>query len=179
MDMRRSYFLIALLLSAFLSACAGSPTPADVGNVTAVAVAEGGTAVPATTGGGTAVPAITGEPTAVPQPQSGKATVVGHVFSQKTGAPITQTFVMLAEVTRQDNGEGIYVLDTAHSPTDETDQQGTFVMPDIVAKEYVVIVGDPYQKYVVVPDQENKARIWNVPADQILNIGDLRVDLDQ
>jgi hypothetical protein len=110
------------------------------------------------------------------KPDAGKASVVGRVLSKQTGAPIAGTSVRLAEVTRQ-GGEAIYVLDGANSPGATTANDGSFVMANIVAREYVMVVGDPFGSYAVVTDETTRARVWNAAADQILDIGEQRVEL--
>lgn len=109
---------------------------------------------------------------------AGKATVVGRVLSQQTGAPLANTPVRLAEVYREGD-QGAYVLDGARSPGAVTGGDGGFVISNIEAKEYVVVIGDPYGKNVVVPDPSGKARVWMAAADQVLDIGSLRVALDK
>lgn len=117
-------------------------------------------------------------PVTAPMPQSGKATVIGQIISKKTGQPLINTIVRLPEVYRE--GEQVaFALDGAQSPGAITDQQGKFIMSDIEAREYVLMVGDVYGLYVVVPetDNSNKARIWNPLVDEILDLGRIYVDL--
>src|SRR5262245_51126483 len=129
--------LSIVLLAALLAACSSGAEPAQTSSATAVSVAA--TSAP----GGATSPA--GAPVAG-KPEAGKATVVGRVLSKQTGAPLTDTTVRLAEVTRQ-GSEAIYVLDGANSPGAVTVGDGRFVMPNIVAREYVIVIGDPYGKY--------------------------------
>jgi hypothetical protein len=170
MSMKRNLPMAVLgLLAALLAACSPGAEPAQVPGGTPVSVAA--TSAP---------PAATSAPGAATagKPEAGKATVVGRVLSKQTGAPLTGTSVRLAEVTRQ-GSEAIYVLDGANSPGAETGGDGSFVMANIVAREYVMVIGDPYAKYVVIPDETNRAKVWNAAADQVLDVGELRVDLSQ
>jgi len=155
------------LLAALLVACSSGGEPAQSPGVTAVSVAA--TSAP---GAASSAPSAA----TAGKPEAGKATVVGRVLSKQTGAPIANTSVRLAEVTRQ-GSEAIYVLDGANSPGALTGGDGSFVMENIVAREYVLVIGDPYAKYVVIPDETNRAKVWNVPADQVLDVGELRIDL--
>jgi hypothetical protein len=155
------------LLAAVLAACSSGSEPAQVPSATAVSVAA--TSAP---GAATSAPSAA----TAGKPEAGKATVVGRVLSKQSGAPLADTTVRLAEVTRQ-GSEAIYVLDGANSPGAETGGDGSFVMPNIVAREYVIVIGDPYGKYVVIPDETNRARVWNAAADQVLDVGELRIDL--
>jgi hypothetical protein len=165
---RKLSIVIPWLLAALLAACSSGGEPPQAPGATASVAA---TSAP---GGATSTPAVV----TAGKPEAGKATVVGQVLSKQTGAPITGTSVRLAEVTRQD-GEAIYVLDGANSPGAETGGDGSFVMANIVAREYVLVIGDPYAKYVVIPDETNRARVWNAAADQVLDVGELRIDLTQ
>lgn len=107
----------------------------------------------------------------------GKATVIGRVISEKTGQPLAHITVRLAEVVRQGN-EGAFVLDTAFSPGDITDDQGYFRFDNVDAKEYVIVVGDVYTVYKIIPEPSGKARVWKAEPDQVLDVGELRVDLE-
>ena len=109
-------------------------------------------------------------------PQAGKATVVGRVMSEKTGEPMADTLVRLAEVVRSGD-EGAYVLDQAFSPGARTDKDGYFIFENIPAMEYVLIVGDVQRSYKVIENEDKKPRVYNALADQILDVGVLTVTL--
>jgi hypothetical protein len=117
-------------------------------------------------------------PFSVPIPNSGKATVTGTVLHSNSGNPIQNIEVRLAEVAR--NGiEGAYFLDTANSPGSVTNELGQFVMPNIAAREYVIVIGDPYGKNKVIPDRAtNKAQVVDIKPDKISDIGVIRVELE-
>jgi hypothetical protein len=172
MSMKRKLFLaIVGLLAALLAACSSGTEPAQVPSATAVSVSVAATSAP---GAATSAP---GAATAG-KPEAGKASVVGRVLSKLTGAPIAGTSVRLAEVTRQGD-EAIYVLDGANSPGAETGGDGSFVMENIVAREYVIVVGDPFANHEIIKDDATRARVWNAAADQVLDVGELRVDIGQ
>ncbi|MGE5221227.1 MAG: hypothetical protein ACM3PY_02245 [Omnitrophica WOR_2 bacterium] len=113
---------------------------------------------------------------AVSKPDAGKATVTGRILSLKTGKPLANMGMRLAEVVRQ-GGQGAYVLDTAGSPGAYTDDNGYFVFKNITPEDYVMVVGDVMNTYVIVPDQSGKPRVWNAPIDQVTQYGDIHVDL--
>lgn len=110
------------------------------------------------------------------KPEAGKATVVGQVLDKESGEPIFDVEVWLAETVRQAD-QGAYVLDIAFSPGDMTDENGYFAVENVPAMEYVIVVGNPYEFYTVIPNEENKPKTWNVAADNILDVGILRVYL--
>ena len=112
-----------------------------------------------------------------PTPEAGKATVVGRVFSRQTSQPITNTPVRLAEVHRMsEDGDGAFILDDAFSPGAITDHQGNFVIANVEAREYVIVIGDVNVQYDVIAEPSGKAQIWNAVADQVLDVGELRVN---
>ena len=112
----------------------------------------------------------------VGQPEAGKATVTGRVIDLNTNKPLAKVKVWMAEITRQGD-QGAYVLDTAFGPANDTDEQGYFVIENIKAMEYVIVVGDPFAKYYVIAGADKKPKAWDAIADQIMDTGDLVVDL--
>lgn len=112
-------------------------------------------------------------PTPLPQPNPGKATVIGIVVSS-SNKPIPQAPVWLAEVVRQGNG-GIYVLDSAASPSAYTDENGIFVILNVNPGEYVIVVGAPESWYEIIAEPSGKAKVWNISPDQIVNLGKIQV----
>ena len=127
-------------------------------------------------GNGNTPGAADGKNTPVPQPADQKGTVTGNVISTTTNKPYPKAPVWLAEVYRQD-GKGVYVLDHAFSPAVYADDRGVFVIANVDPKEYVIVVGNPDGEYVVIPDDSGKARVWNVEAGKILDVGTLDVSL--
>ena len=122
------------------------------------------------------------EATLVPTPEAGMATVVGKVYSTTADAPLDNVDVRLAEVVRVEDpevGSDIYVLDQAFSPGAITDENGVFVVENIEAKEYVIIVGDVERAYEVFNDDSGKPKVWNALPDQILDVGVLEVKLSK
>jgi hypothetical protein len=116
------------------------------------------------------------ESTSVPAPDAKTGTVTGKVFSTPADKFYPKAPVWLAEVYRQ-GGEGVYVLDHAFSPGVYADEQGVFTITNVAPKEYVIVIGDPDGTYVVIPDEAGKARVWNVEAGKILDVGKLDISL--
>lgn len=112
-------------------------------------------------------------------PQSGMASMYGQVM-HKTGVPMVDTIVRLAQVARGENGQGgAYILDMARSPATRTDADGNFAIENIKAGEYVIVVGDVEGSgiYEIIPNADGKAKVWNFPADVATNIGVLTVTI--
>lgn len=114
-----------------------------------------------------------------PTPESGKATVTGRLLSINSGEPYKDVIVRLAEVYQNEVGDRAFALDMAFSPIAFTDQDGYFVFENIEAREYVFIVGDPLARSII-PTQtsDQKPKAWSFPADQITNMGEIKVDFD-
>jgi hypothetical protein len=114
-------------------------------------------------------------PTAIKQPEPGKAMVTGKIISTITNKPL-ETAVWLAEVHRQGD-QGAYVLNAVTSPGIYADENGIFVLLNISPQEYVIVVGELEGQNEVIKDSSGKPKVWNIPADQIFDTGELRVGL--
>jgi len=112
----------------------------------------------------------------VSEPEPSKATVVGRVLARRDGKPIANVPVRLAEVFRKDD-RGAFALDDAFSPGDLTDSQGWFSIENIEPREYVIIVGEAIGAYEIIQDKGGQARVWDAVPDQVLDVGELEVDL--
>jgi hypothetical protein len=121
-----------------------------------------------------------GQNSAVPptpsQPAADKATVTGRALNED-GTPVAEgTVVRLAETYYQ-GSDGAYALDESRSPGANTDAAGYFVFSDIPAREYVLIIGDIYTVYKVVPKPDGLPQTYNPEPGQILDLGEIKVDL--
>lgn len=105
-----------------------------------------------------------------------KTSIVGRVVSSATNAPLKDTTVRLAEVIRQGNQVSI-ALDGANSPGAVTREDGTFEISNIAVKEYAIVVGDIFGKYVIISEDKGKAKLWGTKAGEPLKVGELRVNL--
>jgi hypothetical protein len=114
-------------------------------------------------------------PIATPEPET--TTVTGRVLSSTTNDPLSGVIVRLAEVVRDDD-EGAFILDVAFSPGAITDEQGVFVISNIPAQEYVIVVGDVYDQYEIILEPSGIAKTWVTQEGVIENLGDLSVKLD-
>jgi hypothetical protein len=120
-------------------------------------------------------PATLNTTTPIQKPESGKAMVTGKVFSTTSNQPL-KTTVWLAEVHRQGD-QAIYVLNAVSSPGIYSDDNGIFVLANITPGEYVIVVGNPEGQNEVIADESGVAKVWNIPADQIFDSGELKVKL--
>ena len=107
------------------------------------------------------------------------ATVTGQVMHEQ-GYPMANTIVRLADVARGVEGRGgAFILDLARSPGTTTDQNGSFNIQNVDAGEYVIVVGDVELTgvYEIIEEPDGTAKVWNLPADQITDIGTLEVSI--
>lgn len=118
--------------------------------------------------------------TPLPTPASGKATVTGRVLSLE-GKPLPHTAVWLAEVVCDgpDPSRCAFVLDAAFSPGVYTDDQGYFVISNVDPKKYVVTIGDPQSVYDNIPDDSGRPEVFDIPADKVTDLGELKANLPQ
>lgn len=117
--------------------------------------------------------------TELPTLESDKGGITGTAVSKKTGEVLANTVVRLAEVVRQED-QAAFVLDTAFSPGTVTDTNGKFAFVNIPAVEYVIVIGnvEVYQGYEILQDSTGQANVYTVTAGEILDVGDLEVNLD-
>lgn len=109
-----------------------------------------------------------------PPPAADKTTVAGRVINSGGGS--SNLPVRLAAIYRQGD-QGAFVLDLAHSPGAFTDKDGYFVIPNIEAREYTIVVGDPEATYTIMSDSKGQALTWKPEVGKVLNVGDLKVNI--
>ncbi len=115
----------------------------------------------------------------VNSPEQGRATIVGRLVSAETGEPLAKTVVRLAEVyyasENRSPENGVYVLDNAFSPSATTDENGFFVFSNVEPRDYVIIVGDIYVKYIVISNPDGAPKVWTASPDQVTDLGEISV----
>lgn len=114
----------------------------------------------------------------VPPPAAGMTSVTGRVIHKNTNDPFPNTIVRLAEVVRSDTGDDVYVLDHAFSPGVKTNEKGIFLFENVDPIEYVIVVGNVENLYEIIPKEDGKPRVWVTYADEVLDVGDLKVLLE-
>jgi hypothetical protein len=124
-------------------------------------------------------PEVLVTPTPPPLPEVGKATIIGQIIHEE-GYPMASTIIRLAEVARGAEGRGgAFILDVARSPGTLTDKNGYFIIPNVKAGEYVIVVGDVETTgiYQIISEANGTARIWNLPADMVTDVGVIKVNI--
>jgi hypothetical protein len=112
-------------------------------------------------------------------PEAGKATIIGQIYN-KNGDPMVNTIIRLAVVVRGAEGRGgAYILDITRSPGTVTDEHGNFIVQNIDAGEYVLVVGDIEITgiYEIISQPNGPARVWEFPADQVTDVGVITVSI--
>ncbi len=159
--MKKICSYVLLLCTLLLGGCS-TATPANNDSATTVAP--------------TAVNPTNPNPT---QPEAGKTIFKGRALNPQD-VPWANTGVRLAEVVRntEDPNNAAFVLSDSTSPGAVTDAEGYFIFANIPPVEYVLIVGDVYGKYKAILGDDLVTRIFSPTADQVLDVGDIKVDLD-
>ncbi len=71
------------------------------------------------------------------------------------------------------------MLNATSSPGTYADENGVFVFANVTPQEYVIVIGDPEGQNEVINDSAGKPKVWNIPADQIYDVGELKVKLTE
>jgi hypothetical protein len=119
-------------------------------------------------------------PTPPQPPDPGMATATGRVVNAE-GEFLPGVIVRLAEVVRGVEGNGgAFILDVAHSPSSFTDAAGYFIFSNIKGAEYVIVIGDVEITgiYEIIPQEDGKARVFNMPADQVTDVGNITTTIE-
>ena len=120
------------------------------------------------------------EPTETEKSYVSKAVVAGTELTGKLlsskGKPVGGAAIFLAEVYRQD-GKAAFVLDSGNSPSAKTDKKGNFVISDLVAGEYILVIGNPMSKYQIYGQEGSEPEVFVVEAGAKLDIGKIKTVL--
>jgi hypothetical protein len=109
-----------------------------------------------------------------------ESAVVGRVVSPSGlgTEPLPKTEVRLASVFwNDDKSEGAFVVDATSGPTAITDQNGAFAFDELRPTDYVLVVGDLFGQHVILSNPDGSAMIYTATVGQVLDVGDIEVDL--
>jgi hypothetical protein len=113
----------------------------------------------------------------IPSIVKGKSGISGRIISKKTGEPLKNLLIRLADVYRR-GAEGAFVLDDAQSPGGYSDKQGRFNILNINPGEYVIVLGMAQTEYEIIGQPSGQAKVWQMIADKILQAGDIATNLE-
>ena len=108
-------------------------------------------------------------------PQIGLATLYGKVISKNSNS-LEGTPVRLAKVYYSEDAEAVFILEGASSPGSFLSKEGLFVLSNISPGDYVIVIGDPYTLYEIITEPNGQAKIYKVKENDILNVGEVRVE---
>lgn len=182
-------FLLSLTLVVLLWGCQDQAAPSDGGVVLDETATNDAVGYPIsdTAVNGYPIDQIAVRPSAipipsdlpVPTPEAGQAVVTGYIYSTQTQGYLVNAPVLLAEVYRNEEQDGAFVLDTASSPYAATDEYGRFIFTGIEGREYVVVVGSvEVNQYEILADSAGTAVIWDVKPGEVFDAGEVHVDIE-
>jgi len=105
--------------------------------------------------------------------------MVGRLVSNTLGGkPLDNTVIRLAEIYyNQDKSASNWVLNSASSPGVYTDADGYFTFNNIVARDYVMIIGDYDDQYYVMVQADGKhAIIYTVESGKVLDVQTVKAE---
>ena len=105
----------------------------------------------------------------LPSPEAGKAVIHGQVLSDPADH-LDNTTLRLAEVYRNEDGDGAFALDEATSPSTISDENGNFVFVNIEPGEYVLFIGSLHTDFVVNTNPDSSAVVYEVGPGETLEI---------
>lgn len=121
----------------------------------------------------------------IPLPQftiaPSKSAVIGRIvlISGNQRKELANTVVRLAPVQwNEQKTDGIFVLDTAHSPGTITRTDGLFTFINIEPADYVIIVGDVMGVHAIILESDGRVKIFRAEANQTLDVGTLEITWD-
>jgi hypothetical protein len=120
------------------------------------------------------VPAKRIEPTS-PVPQKGTASITGRIVSQPGNWRGKEISVYAAPFyTGENESEGFFVLEPSIHPSAVVDFKGAFKVINVPPEKYVIVIG-PRPEDAVAVQEGDQPRIFELSADQILDLGDLEL----
>ena len=109
----------------------------------------------------------------VPKILPGFGDLSGIIMDEESGAFVKGIVIHLASVAHGD-GDVVFVLDTANSPSTTSDENGQFAFSHIPSGEYIIVITNSALSSKVVTDAEAKAKIWIVQPDQLTDCGTIQ-----
>jgi hypothetical protein len=108
--------------------------------------------------------------------------IISGVLLSNNKDPISNEVVWLGEVLyTENNSEGQFIIEGGRSPSTISDEQGRFVFTNVAVNDYVIVIGHLELDPLILPDSENpnKAAILNCADGEIINIGEIIINLHE
>lgn len=115
----------------------------------------------------------------VPTPSLDRTTATGYVVFKETGSPLINVPVLLAQIYRNEEGDGAFVYDTSSSPYALTDDNGRFIFTDVEPTEFILVIGNiEVNRYELLTEPDGSSRILSLPLGEILDLDVVEVELE-
>ncbi|MHB8132810.1 MAG: hypothetical protein ACYDH1_01190 [Anaerolineaceae bacterium] len=112
----------------------------------------------------------------IPTPNSTTGVVSGKLLTLADNTPITFTSVYLGEKLFLSNGtDYLITLQEKSSPHGETDQNGVFVISDVPAGEYIILLFTPRKSTPVIDEETGKEVTVLVETNVLLELPTYKV----
>jgi len=109
---------------------------------------------------------------------SNKSAIVGQLVSYTNHEPVPNTVIRLCQVYwDSEHKNASFVLEGATSPGAITDENGIFIINDVIPNEYVILIGDITGNYDIVKEDADTAKIFLLSPDNVLDVGVLEANL--
>jgi len=111
---------------------------------------------------------------AIPTASASMGVVAGRLISKDTHTAFANRYVFLAVVSYNETGQGAFFVDTGHSPTTQSDENGYFRFVNVPPDDYVLVVGEPAMGSVAITDPNTgNPKIWKVEAGKITQMNEI------
>ena len=122
------------------------------------------------------LPTPTPAASTLPTPDPDAAMVTGRLVRAENGEPVVGVMAFLEQTTDDHRVPRVLYAPPNDQPRAKTDERGQFVISDVPADEYVVILySPPYALQVITEPNGDQAMLINPRAGQATDIGTVRV----
>jgi hypothetical protein len=111
-------------------------------------------------------------PTVIP-PAAGLGVLSGQIQASTGPWEESRLYVYAATFYGDEQNRGFYMLDPTRDPAAELGTDGIFELRDLKPQKYVLVVGPTAEQGLLVVDEENQPRIFEVLADEVIQAGSL------
>lgn len=118
-------------------------------------------------------------------PGAGKAGLRGRILFLKSGKPIPDSVVRLAELFCPDDVKAeekqekcVFMLDGAFSPSTFSDKDGYFEFKNVEVRDYSLLVGDSQGNNAIAKDENGIGKFWTTKDGEVLDVGEQMLDYE-
>jgi hypothetical protein len=103
-----------------------------------------------------------------------ETTKVSGILLNSSKKPLAKVDIHFAQVYRQKKSAA-FLFDSGNSPSTITGIDGSFSIKDLAAGEYVLIVGNPTSKYVILKGDDGTQKVIVAQGGEALDLGSMIV----